>query len=210
MEISSAVYKTSSNSLKDCPKVDLPEYAFIGRSNVGKSSLINMLVQRKELARTSGTPGKTISMNFYCVNEEWNLVDLPGYGYAKRSKDLRSSWEKTLWNYLEKRDHLVNLFTLIDTRIEPQENDLNFINQLGEKGIPFSIVFTKLDKLKNAEAERNVERFKEKLLENWEELPPIYLTSALDKRGRVELLKDIQKMNKAFQKVMKLKETQLR
>lgn len=210
MEITSAVYKTSANSLKDCPKVDLPEYAFIGRSNVGKSSLINMLVQRKELARTSGTPGKTISMNFYCVNEEWNLVDLPGYGYAKRSKDLRNSWEKTLWNYLEKRDHLVNLFTLIDTRIEPQSKDLEFINQLGEKGIPFSIVFTKLDKLKNAEAERNVETFKEKMLENWEELPPIYLTSSLDKRGRLELLKDIQKMNKAFQKVMKLKETQLR
>jgi GTP-binding protein len=210
MDISSAVYKTSANSLKDCPKTDLPEYAFIGRSNVGKSSLINMLVQRKELARTSGTPGKTISMNFFCVNEEWNLVDLPGYGYAKRSKDLRNSWEKTLWNYLEKRDHLVNLFSLIDTRIEPQEKDLLFINQLGEKGIPFSIVFTKLDKLKNAEAEANVAKFKEKLLETWEELPPIYLTSSLDKRGRAELLKDIQKMNKDFHKVMKLKETQLR
>ncbi|MDP3930144.1 MAG: ribosome biogenesis GTP-binding protein YihA/YsxC [Bacteroidota bacterium] len=210
MDISSAVYKTSANSLKDCPKTDLPEYAFIGRSNVGKSSLINMLVQRKELARTSGTPGKTISMNFFCVNEEWNLVDLPGYGYAKRSKDLRNSWEKTLWNYLEKRDPLVNLFSLIDTRIEPQEKDLLFINQLGEKGIPFSIVFTKLDKLKNAEAEANVAKFKEKLLETWEELPPIYLTSSLDKRGRAELLKDIQKMNKEFHKVMKLKETQLR
>ncbi|MFY8189949.1 MAG: ribosome biogenesis GTP-binding protein YihA/YsxC [Bacteroidia bacterium] len=210
MDISSAVYKTSANSLKDCPKTDLPEYAFIGRSNVGKSSLINMLVQRKELARTSGTPGKTISMNFFCVNEEWNLVDLPGYGYAKRSKDLRNSWEKTLWNYLEKRDPLVNLFSLIDTRLEPQEKDLLFINQLGEKGIPFSIVFTKLDKLKNAEAEANVAKFKEKLLETWEELPPIYLTSSLDKRGRAELLKDIQKMNKEFHKVMKLKETQLR
>jgi GTP-binding protein len=210
MDISSAVYKTSANSLKDCPKTDLPEYAFIGRSNVGKSSLINMLVQRKELARTSGTPGKTISMNFFCVNEEWNMVDLPGYGYAKRSKDLRNSWEKTLWNYLEKRDPLVNLFSLIDTRIEPQEKDLLFINQLGEKGIPFSIVFTKLDKLKNAEAEANVAKFKEKLLETWEELPPIYLTSSLDKRGRAELLKDIQKMNKEFHKVMKLKETQLR
>ncbi|MCE2740039.1 MAG: ribosome biogenesis GTP-binding protein YihA/YsxC [Sphingobacteriales bacterium] len=210
MEISSAVYKTSANSLKDCPKTNIPEYAFIGRSNVGKSSLINMLVQRKELARTSGTPGKTISMNFFCVNEEWNLVDLPGYGYAKRSKDLRNSWEKTLWNYLEKRDYLVNLFTLVDTRIEPQEKDLNFINLLGEKGIPFSIVFTKLDKLKNAEAELNVSKFKEKLLETWEELPPIYLTSSLDKRGRIELLKDIQKMNKEFHKVMKLKETQLR
>jgi GTP-binding protein len=210
MDISSAVYKTSANSLKDCPKNDLPEYAFIGRSNVGKSSLINMLVQRKELARTSGTPGKTISMNFFAVNEEWILVDLPGYGYAKRSKDLRNSWEKTLWNYLEKRDHLVNLFSLIDTRIEPQEKDLLFINQLGEKGITFSIVFTKLDKLKNAEAEVNVAKFKEKLLETWEELPPIYLTSSLDKRGRAELLKDIQKMNKEFHKVMKLKETQLR
>ena len=210
MTISKAVFVKSSKEIKQLPKPDKPEYAFIGRSNVGKSSLINMLVQRKELARTSGTPGKTISMNFFCVNEEWNLVDLPGYGYAKRSKDLRNSWEKTLWNYLEKRDHLVNLFTLVDTRIEPQEKDLSFINLLGEKGIPFSIVFTKLDKLKNAEAEVNVANFKAKLLETWEELPPIYLTSSLDKRGRTELLKDIQKMNKEFHKVMKLKETQLR
>ncbi|MDZ4669095.1 MAG: ribosome biogenesis GTP-binding protein YihA/YsxC [bacterium] len=210
MDISSAVYKTSANSLKDCPKVELPEYAFIGRSNVGKSSLINMLVQRKELARTSGTPGKTISMNFFCVNEEWNLVDLPGYGYAKRSKDLRSSWEKTLWNYLEKRDNLVVLFALIDSRIEPQERDLDFVNLLGEKGIPFKLVFTKLDKLKQAKADENIELFKEKLLETWEELPPIFLTSALDKRGRTELLKDIQKMNKDYHKILKLKDAQMR
>jgi GTP-binding protein len=210
MDISSAVYKTSSNSLKDCPKVDLPEYAFIGRSNVGKSSLINMLVQRKELARTSGTPGKTISMNFFCVNEQWNLVDLPGYGYARRSKDLRSSWEKTLWNYLEKRDYLVVLFVLIDSRIEPQEKDLDFINQLGEKGIPFKLVFTKLDKLKVTKAEENIEVFKAKLLESWEELPDIFLTSALDKRGRMELLKEIQKMNKDFLKILKQKDAQLR
>jgi GTP-binding protein len=210
MDISSAVYKTSANSLKDCPKVDLPEYAFIGRSNVGKSSLINMLVQRKELARTSGTPGKTISMNFFCVNEQWNLVDLPGYGYARRSKDLRNSWEKTLWNYLEKRDYLVVLFVLIDSRIEPQEKDLEFINQLGEKGIPFKIVFTKLDKLKANKAEENIEVFKSKLSESWEELPSIYLTSAVDKRGRIELLKDIQKMNKDFLKILKQKDAQLR
>ncbi len=210
MDITSAEYKTSSNSLKDCPKTDFPEYAFIGRSNVGKSSLINMLVQRKELARTSGTPGKTISMNFFCVNNEWNLVDLPGYGYARRSKDLRASWEKTLWNYLEKRDFLVCLFALIDSRIEPQEKDLAFINKLGEVGIPFHLVFTKLDKLKAAQAEANIENFKLKLLETWDELPTIFITSALDKRGREEVLKSIQKMNKEFHKVQKLKVAQMR
>lgn len=210
MDITSAEYKTSANSLKDCPKLEVPEYAFIGRSNVGKSSLINMLVARKELARTSGTPGKTISMNFYLVNEEWNLVDLPGYGYAKRSKDLRNSWEKTLWNYLEKRDNLVNLFVLVDSRIEPQDKDLEFINKLGENGIPFSIVFTKLDKLKNAQAEKNVEDYKAKLLETWEELPPYFITSAVDKRGRLELLKSIQKMNKDYGKIKKEKDAQMR
>ncbi|OYU94728.1 MAG: YihA family ribosome biogenesis GTP-binding protein [Bacteroidetes bacterium B1(2017)] len=210
MDITKAEYKTSANTLKDCPKTEFPEYAFIGRSNVGKSSLINMLVGRKELARTSGTPGKTISMNFYFVNNEWCLVDLPGYGYARRSKDLRASWEKTLWNYLEKRDHLVCLFTLIDSRIEPQEKDLDFINKLGETGIPFNIVFTKLDKLKAAEAEANIEAFKVKLLETWEELPVMYLTSALDKRGRPEILKGIQKMNKEFTKIQKLKVAQMR
>jgi GTP-binding protein len=210
MDIISAAFKTSAASLKDCPKTELPEYAFIGRSNVGKSSLINMLLQRKELARTSGTPGKTITMNFFSVNEEWFVVDLPGYGYAKRSKDLRASWEKTLWNYLEKRDPLVNLFVLIDSRIEPQEKDLEFINQLGEKGIPFQIVFTKLDKLKNAEAEKNIAQFKETMLEAWEELPEIYITSSLDKRGREEMLGAIQKMNKEFNKVLKLKNAQMR
>ncbi|MCF8253177.1 MAG: ribosome biogenesis GTP-binding protein YihA/YsxC [Bacteroidia bacterium] len=210
MDIISAAFKTSAASLKDCPKTELPEYAFIGRSNVGKSSLINMLLQRRELARTSGTPGKTITMNFFSVNEEWFVVDLPGYGYAKRSKDLRASWEKTLWNYLEKRDPLVNLFVLIDSRIEPQEKDLEFINQLGEKGIPFQIVFTKLDKLKNAEAEKNIAQFKETMLEAWEELPEIYVTSSLDKRGREEMLGAIQKMNKEFNKVLKLKNAQMR
>lgn len=210
MKITTAEFIISNSQVDKCPKDFLPEYAFIGRSNVGKSSLINMLTNHKSLAKTSGRPGKTQLINHFLINKNWFLVDLPGYGYAKRSKDLRNSWEKTLWNYLEKRDHLVNLFSLIDTRIEPQEKDLLFINQLGEKGIPFSIVFTKLDKLKNAEAEVNVAKFKEKLLETWEELPPIYLTSSLDKRGRAELLKDIQKMNKEFHKVMKLKETQLR
>jgi GTP-binding protein len=210
MNIKKAIYVISSPEYEKCPAPNKPEYAFIGRSNVGKSSLINMLVQRKELARTSGTPGKTISMNFFCVNEQWNLVDLPGYGYARRSKDLRSSWEKTLWNYLEKRDYLVVLFVLIDSRIEPQEKDLDFINQLGEKGIPFKLVFTKLDKLKVTKAEENIEVFKAKLLESWEELPDIFLTSALDKRGRMELLKEIQKMNKDFLKILKQKDAQLR
>ncbi|MBC7383320.1 MAG: YihA family ribosome biogenesis GTP-binding protein [Bacteroidia bacterium] len=210
MDIKSAIYKTSANALKDCPMQEIPEYAFIGRSNVGKSSLINMLVQKRELARTSNTPGKTISMNFFLINDEWNIVDLPGYGYARRSKTLRSTWEKTLLAYLQKREVLVCLFVLIDSRIEPQKSDLDFITFLGEKAIPFCIVFTKLDKIKPAEAETNIEQFCTKLLEDWEELPKIFKTSSLDRTGREELLKYITKLNKDFAKIQKQKDVQLR
>jgi GTP-binding protein len=198
MLIESAKFSLSAASLKDCPKGNLPEYAFIGRSNVGKSSLINTLLQRNELARTSSTPGKTITMNYFLINEDWYVVDLPGYGYAKRSKTLRSAWEKSLWQYLGSRENLVNLFVLIDSRIPPQESDLNFINQLGEAGIPFSIVFTKLDKLKPAEAETNIATFEAALLENWEELPTRFRTSSVSKLGRDEMLKFILKHSKSW------------
>ncbi|MDP1727779.1 MAG: ribosome biogenesis GTP-binding protein YihA/YsxC [Bacteroidota bacterium] len=210
MDIKSAEYKTSANALKDCPMQEMPEYAFIGRSNVGKSSLINMLVQKKELARTSNTPGKTISMNFFLVNDDWYIVDLPGYGYARRSKVLRAEWEKTLLAYLQKREMMVCLFVLIDSRIEPQKSDLDFITFLGEKAIPFCIVFTKLDKIKPTESEANIDNFCNKLMESWEELPTIFKTSSLDKTGREELLKYIAKLNKEFAKIQKIKNIQLR
>ena len=219
MKIHKATYLISSPNYDQCLVLQAPEYAFIGRSNVGKSSIINAICGQKGLAKTSSAPGKTQLINHFEIisnevvkgrPEKWYIVDLPGYGYARRSKDLRSSWEKTLWNYLEKRDYLVVLFVLIDSRIEPQEKDLDFINQLGEKGIPFKLVFTKLDKLKVTKAEENIEVFKAKLLESWEELPDIFLTSALDKRGRMELLKEIQKMNKDFLKILKQKDAQLR
>lgn len=198
MVIKSAVFKLSTNQLKGCPKTKLPEYAFIGRSNVGKSSLINMLCNRNELARTSSTPGKTISMNYYLINNNWYLVDLPGYGYAKRSKTLREAWEKTLHNYLQTRENLVNVFVLVDSRIPPQQIDIDFINALGGQGIPFSIVFTKIDKLKPAEAENNIENFKQTLLQFWEELPVMFSTSSKLKQGRDDLLNYIEGCNQTY------------
>jgi GTP-binding protein len=200
MIIKTAIFKVSSTDLKGCPKPTMPEYAFIGRSNVGKSSLINMLCNRKELAHTSSNPGKTISMNYFLINDAWYLVDLPGYGYARRSKSLRKQWENTLTNYLNKRENLVNLFVLIDSRIPPQAADVNFINQIGEKGIPFSIVFTKTDKLKPGELENKTQLFKDTLLEYWEELPPMFNTSSLNNKGRDDLLKFISKCNQTYHK----------
>jgi GTP-binding protein len=200
MIIKTAIFKLSSTDLKGCPKPTMPEYAFIGRSNVGKSSLINMLCNRKELAHTSSNPGKTISMNYFLINDAWYLVDLPGYGYARRSKSLRKQWENTLTNYLNKRENLVNLFVLIDSRIPPQAADVNFINQIGEKGIPFSIVFTKTDKLKPGELENKTQLFKDTLLEYWEELPPMFNTSSLNNKGRDDLLKFISKCNQTYHK----------
>lgn len=198
MLIKSAAFKLSTNELKGCPVTDFPEYAFIGRSNVGKSSLINMLVNRNELARTSSNPGKTISMNYYLINQNWYLVDLPGYGYARRSKSLRNNWENTFMAYLNARINLVNVFVLIDSRVPPQQSDIEFINRLGEKEIPFSIVFTKLDKLKNQEAEENIGKFKQTLLQYWEELPVSFNTSSVSKTGRKELLNYIEECNKNF------------
>jgi GTP-binding protein len=205
MLIQTAKFAKSAASVKDSPTGNAPEYAFIGRSNVGKSSLINMLLQRNELARTSSTPGKTITMNYFMINEDWYIVDLPGYGYARRSKTLRSAWEKSLWQYLKSRENMVNLFLLIDSRVPPQESDLNFIEELAEAGIPFSIVYTKLDKLKVAEAEQNIKAFEAKLLETWEELPVSFQTSAVTKLGSVEMLKYINRLNKDWYQALQRK-----
>ncbi|GAB1447846.1 MAG: ribosome biogenesis GTP-binding protein YihA/YsxC [Bacteroidia bacterium] len=198
MEVKSAVFKMSVSGLKECPKPVYPEYAFIGRSNVGKSSLINMLCGKKEMARTSSTPGKTVSMNYFMINDNWYLVDLPGYGFAKRSKTLRHEWSHSLSEYIKKRENLACVFVLVDSRIPPQLNDLSFVNFLGENQIPFSIIFTKLDKLKPQEAEANIEAFCEEMSKDWAHLPDMFRTSALDKTGRKEVLNAIGAINDSF------------
>lgn len=188
MIIKTAEFKLSSPNLKGCPKSTLPEFAFIGRSNVGKSSLINLLTGRKDLAHISATPGKTRLINYFLVNNEWYLVDLPGYGYAKLSKSEREKFGKSTQEYLIKRENLYCIFVLIDSRIPPQEIDLEFINWLGSNQIPFVIVFTKTDKLKPAELSTNTENFKRSLKEWWAELPTMFLTSTVTKSGKEEIL----------------------
>ncbi len=188
MEIKTAEFKIAASNAAGCPKGALPEFAFIGRSNVGKSSLINMLVDRKDLARTSSTPGKTVSINFFLINTKWHLVDLPGYGYAKRSKTLRVQWETVLIEYLKERENLQCVFVLIDCRVPPQNSDISFINMLGEMGVPFILVFTKLDKLKAIDSAKNIEKFKETLLLDWAALPQCFETSSEKVIGRKELL----------------------
>ena len=198
MEIQNAEFITSSTHEKQCPQPDKPEYAFIGRSNVGKSSLVNMLTNRKKLAKISTSPGKTITMNHFLINKEWYLVDLPGYGFAKRSKSERAKWEKMIRNYLLTRTNLLTVFLLIDLRIEPQKIDLEFMEWLATSQIPFVIVFTKADKISSAKVEANVERYKSKLLESWEEVPPMQITSSQTAQGKNELLAYIKKTNKIF------------
>lgn len=171
------------------------EYAFIGRSNVGKSSLINMLTGRKDLAMTSATPGKTMLINHFVVNEAWKIVDLPGYGYAKRSKTDRARLEKMIHNYILNRRQMTNLFLLVDGRHKPQKIDLDFMEWLGENGIPFSIVFTKLDKLTSSAAKAATAQYCAELLETWEELPPVFRTSSVDRRGREQILDYIEELN---------------
>jgi GTP-binding protein len=188
MDIKTAEFKMAASNLVGCPKGILPEFAFIGRSNVGKSSLINMLVDRKNLARTSATPGKTVSINFFLINGKWNLVDLPGYGYAKRSKTLRSQWETVLVDYLKSRENLQCVFVLIDCRVLPQTSDISFINMLGKMEVPFVIVFTKLDKIKAIESTDNIQKFKETLLLDWSQLPDCFETSSIKEIGRKEIL----------------------
>ena len=195
MIIKSAEFVKSSGRWQDCPAPKLPEYAFIGRSNVGKSSLINAMMNRKDLAKTSQTPGKTQLINSFLINEDWFLTDLPGYGYARVSKMQRKDFEKLITNYILNRKNLVNLFVLIDVRHTPQKIDIEFIEWCGENGIPFSIVFTKADKLKPNAAVKNVEVYKTELLKTWEVLPEIYLTSAEKKEGTEEILKFIDKTN---------------
>lgn len=199
MTIKSAEFIKSSGKWQDCPAPDLPEYAFIGRSNVGKSSLINAMMGRKDLAKTSQTPGKTQLINHFLVNDEWYLTDLPGYGYAKVSKSLRKDFEKLITNYILNRKNLVNLFVLVDSRHSPQKIDLEFIQWCGESGVPFSIVFTKADKLRPAAAEANMTGYQEELLKTWEDLPEMYLTSAEKKAGTEEILQFITRTNDFLQ-----------
>ncbi len=182
------------------PKTDFPEYAFIGRSNVGKSSLINMLTGRKELAKVSSTPGKTQMINFFNINEEWNLVDLPGYGYAKLSKKHRASLEKMISTFLQTRKQLQCAFVLVDSRIPLQDIDREFINWLGEVRVPFVIVYTKTDSVKKAHLNKNIRAIEEKLLEEWTELPQTFITSAVKKQGREEVLDFIEGINVSYAK----------
>ncbi len=200
MDIKKSEFSISSATLQQCPKDTKPEYAFIGRSNVGKSSLINMLTNHKGLAKTSATPGKTLLINHFIINNEWYLVDLPGYGFAKRSKTMQQKLERMINSYILNREQMVNVFVLIDVRHEPQKNDIDFIEWLGESSIPFSIVFTKADKLGPVKAKQNVGRYMEKLKETWEELPPYFLTSSEKKTGREEVLDYIEKINKELKK----------
>lgn len=195
MVIRSAEFVKSSGKWQDCPEPNIPEYAFIGRSNVGKSSLINAMMNRKDLAKTSQTPGKTQLINHFYVNEEWYLTDLPGYGYARVSKVQRKDFEKLITNYILNRKNLVNLFVLIDVRHTPQKIDVEFIEWCGENGIPFSIIFTKSDKLKPNAVLKNVENYKNELLKTWEGLPEIYITSAEKKEGTEAILSFIAKTN---------------
>ncbi|ATL45954.1 YihA family ribosome biogenesis GTP-binding protein [Chitinophaga caeni] len=198
MIIKSAEYLISSPNYTSCPPDTLPEYAFIGRSNVGKSSLINMLTNYDKLAKTSASPGKTQLINHFIVNKEWYLVDLPGYGFAKVSQSQRKSWERMIEDYLRKRPNLVNVFVLLDSRLSPQKIDLEFINKLGEWQVPFAMVFTKSDKNSQAETSKNVKAFLNKMREDWEFLPPHFVTSATKKLGREKVLGMIEELNASF------------
>lgn len=195
MEIKNATFIVSNSDFRKCPADGRNEYAFIGRSNVGKSSLINMLTRNKSLAKTSVRPGKTQLINHFLINNEWYLVDLPGYGYARISKTQRAAWQKMISDYILQRNVLVNTFVLIDSRIPPQRIDLEFISFLGRNGIPLAIVFTKVDKQNQSETARNVNAFKNVLLEEWEELPPMFLTSSVSGTGRDKLLAFIEQCN---------------
>lgn len=196
MEITKSEYTISSPTVSKCPKDGKVEYAFIGRSNVGKSSLINMLCNHKGLAKTSATPGKTLLINHFIINNEWYLVDLPGYGYAKRSKTVQKNLEQMITQYILMREELVNLFVLIDIRHEQQKIDREFVDWLGERGVPFAIIFTKADKLTPTRAKANAAAWMKALGDRWEELPPYFITSSEKKIGRDEVLNYIEGINK--------------
>jgi len=199
--LKNAKYLISSPSISKCPAPDRPEYAFIGRSNVGKSSLINLLTEQNALAKVSATPGKTILINHFLINGNskdeggWYLVDLPGYGYAKRSKSQREQWLKVMNDYFEKRENLVTIFVLIDSRLSPQANDIEFLEGLGEIGVPFNLVFTKADKNSQSETAKNVKTFLNKMKESWEYIPKHFVTSTVKKSGRKEILQYIEELN---------------
>lgn len=198
MIIKDAKFVISNSDFRKCPDDGKPEYAFIGRSNVGKSSLINMLTNRKGLAMTSSKPGKTQLINHFVVNDEWYLVDLPGYGYAQRGKEGRQQISKIIESYILGREELTNLFLLLDCRHEPQKIDMEFMEWLGENAVPFSIIFTKTDKLSKSKLSLNTESYVNKLLETWEELPPIFYTSSEKKEGGEEILNYIEQINKSL------------
>lgn len=195
MEIKSAEFLMSNSDVAKCPKNLIPEYAFIGRSNVGKSSLINMLTNRKSLAKTSGRPGKTQLINHFLINKNWYLVDLPGYGYAKVSKSAKKTFQKFITQYFSMREQLVSAFVLVDIRHKPQPIDLEFMQWLGENGIPFSIIFTKADKLKPKAIENHVAEYKTIMLETWEEMPNYFITSSSNEIGKDDVLKYIDMLN---------------
>ncbi len=198
MLIKTAEFVISNTRIDLCPEPNKPEYAFIGRSNVGKSSLINMITNHKNLAKTSGRPGKTQLINHFIINDEWFLVDLPGYGYAKASKKAREQWDKFITRYMLERENLLYVFLLIDCRIPAQKIDLEFMEFLGTKGIPFIIVYTKMDKLSSSAFSKNIAAYKKELLKTWEELPPIISTSATAAKGKEEVLNIIEQTNKDF------------
>jgi len=198
MDINHSKFVISNSKVEDCPASNLPEYAFIGRSNVGKSSLINMLTGRKSLAKVSGKPGKTRLINHFLINEDWHLVDLPGYGYAKVSKKEKKVFQKFITDYFKKRKQLVNAFVLVDSRHEPQKIDLEFMVWLGENAIPFSIIFTKADKLKPMALEKNIHHYKSVLMETWTELMPLFISSSKNNTGRDEILNYIESINRSI------------
>lgn len=203
MKIKTATFVVSNSEVSKCPKDQLPEYAFIGRSNVGKSSLINMLTNQKHLAKTSGRPGKTQLINHFIINKNWYLVDLPGYGYARVSKTEKKKFQTFITKYFEKRAQLVSAFVLVDIRHEPQKIDLDFMNWLGEKGLPFSIIFTKADKLKPNAIAQYIELYQSKMLEYWEEIPQYFVTSSSKSIGKDELLSFIEQTNTEIEALRK-------
>ncbi len=195
MKIVDAQFVASYTDYQQCPKSTIPEYTFIGRSNVGKSSLINMLTGHSKLAKTSGRPGKTQMINYFLINNGWHLVDLPGYGWAKVSKTSRASWSKMIEDYLLYRTQLINLFVLIDSRLPPQKIDMEFVRWLGENQLPFAIIFTKADKQTDNKTNQSVATFRKEMLETWEELPPSFVSSSADGTGREEILQYIHQLN---------------
>lgn len=198
MEVKTARFVISNTDVRKCPEGTLPEYAFIGRSNVGKSSLINMITNHKGLALTSQKPGKTQLINHFMINENWYLVDLPGYGYAQRGKTGRENIKRIIENYILEREQLTNLFVLIDSRHEPLEIDLEFMEWLGENGVPFALIFTKIDKISKGKLNENLEKYRQKMFETWEELPPILVSSSETREGKEDILNYIDKINQSL------------